>query len=56
MSTATSELFKPYEVQQGPGGAFVICRAFVAAKDLKYTEAFALASALNAEHQKRMAQ
>jgi hypothetical protein len=45
----------PYYVKQTPRGSVVICGEHLLTDELKHGEAYALARALNMEHQTRMA-
>lgn len=45
----------PYVVLRSPSGAVVVCSHHRVTDEIKVNEAYALAAALNEEHQKRMA-
>jgi hypothetical protein len=45
----------PYVVIRSPSGAVVVCRHHLVTDEIKADEAYALARALNEEHQKRTA-
>lgn len=45
----------PYTVKQTPRGSVVICGAHLVTDELKPSEAYAMARALNVEHQMRTA-
>jgi hypothetical protein len=46
---------QPYVVMRSPSGAVVVCRHHLVTDEIKPSEAYALARALNEEHQKRTA-
>lgn len=49
------KVHEPYVVMRSPCGAVVVCRHHLVTDEVKPSEAYALARALNEEHQKRTA-
>jgi hypothetical protein len=45
---------EPYYVRRSPSGAVVVCAEHLVTEEIKPGEAYALAKALNMEHQTRM--
>lgn len=46
---------RPYYVRRSPSGAVVVCAEHLVTEEIKPSEAYALANALNMEHETRMA-